>query len=108
MNARVLKRLFSVDEFHQMGEAGVFGEHDRLELLDGEVVRMAPIGSRHAACVMRVNAWCGRHAQSGAIVSVQVPSCWTTERSFIRTSPFSSAGLISTASRIPGRLMCSS
>ncbi|MBI4888575.1 MAG: hypothetical protein HY824_15875 [Acidobacteria bacterium] len=54
MEAQVLKRLFSVDEFHQMAEAGVFGEGDRLELLDGEVVQTTPIGSRHAACVDRL------------------------------------------------------
>ncbi|MGH2400380.1 MAG: Uma2 family endonuclease [bacterium] len=69
----MLKRLFTVEEFHQMAEAGVFGEDDRLELLDGEIVQMAPIGSRHAACVMRLNDWFAQHIPAGVIVSVQDP-----------------------------------
>lgn len=73
METPVLKRLFTVDEFHQMAEAGVFGEDDRLELLDGEIVQMTPIGSRHAACVMRLNAWFSQVGQSRALVSVQGP-----------------------------------
>lgn len=73
MEAQVLKRLFSVDEFHQMAEAGVFGEDDRLELLDGEIVQMTPIGSRHAACVKRLNQWFAQHVRTGVIVSVQHP-----------------------------------
>ena len=44
MDTQLLRRAFSVDEFHRMAEAGVFGEDDRLELLDGEIVRMTPIG----------------------------------------------------------------
>jgi Uma2 family endonuclease len=73
MEAQVLKRLFSVDEFDHMAEAGVFREDDRLELLDGEIVQMTPIGSRHAGCVMRLNAWCAEHVRATAIVSVQGP-----------------------------------
>ena len=34
-----------------MGDAGLFGEDARVELLDGEVIEMAPIGSAHAGCV---------------------------------------------------------
>ena len=37
-----------------MGETGVFGEDDRVELIDGEIVEMTPIGTRHAACVARL------------------------------------------------------
>jgi hypothetical protein len=51
MTTKVLKRLFTVDEFHRMAEAGVFDEDDRLELLDGEIVHMSAIGSRHAGTV---------------------------------------------------------
>ncbi len=45
------RRRFTVEEFHKMGEAGILGEDDRVELIDGEIIQMNPIGSRHAACV---------------------------------------------------------
>lgn len=47
----VQRRLFTVDEFHEMARAGIFSEHDRVELIQGEIVEMTPIGSRHIACV---------------------------------------------------------
>ena len=40
---------FTVKEWHRLGKAGLFDEHDRVELLDGEIIIMSPIGSRHAA-----------------------------------------------------------
>ena len=73
METPVLKRLFTVDEFHQMADAGVFGEDDRLELVDGDIVQMTPIGSRHASCVKRLNRWFAQHVGPDVIVSVQDP-----------------------------------
>lgn len=45
---------FTVDDFHRMAEAGVFAEDDRVELLDGAVVAMTPVGPGHAASVERL------------------------------------------------------
>ncbi|MCX7630669.1 MAG: Uma2 family endonuclease [Geminicoccaceae bacterium] len=42
---------FSVDDYYNMAEAGILGEDDRVELLDGEIVDMSPIGSEHAGSV---------------------------------------------------------
>ena len=56
-----------------MGEAGILGEDDRLELIEGEIVRMSPIGSRHAACVDRLNALFTARLGKRAIVRVQNP-----------------------------------
>lgn len=64
---------FSVDEWHRMGEAGLFDEDSRLELLDGEVVTMPPIGSRHLACVNRLTRLLVVAVVEQAIVSVQNP-----------------------------------
>lgn len=55
MVARVATRKFTVDEFHRMAEAGILNEDDRLELLDGQIVEMAPIGDPHALTVDRLN-----------------------------------------------------
>jgi Uma2 family endonuclease len=46
-------RRFTVDEFHRMAEVGIFTEDDRVELVEGEIITMTPVGSRHAACVKR-------------------------------------------------------
>jgi hypothetical protein len=54
MAVQLLKRLFTVVEYHRMAEAGILGEDDRVELLEGEIVQMGPIGSRHASCVKRL------------------------------------------------------
>ena len=48
---KITKRRFSVKEYYLMAEAGILSPHDRVELIDGEIVQMAPIGSYHAACV---------------------------------------------------------
>ena len=39
---------FTVKDWHRLGDAGVFDEEKRLELLDGEIIAMSPIGNRHA------------------------------------------------------------
>jgi Uma2 family endonuclease len=44
------KRRFTVDEFLRMAEVGILCEH-RLELIDGEVLEMSPIGQRHSAAL---------------------------------------------------------
>ncbi|MBI3979408.1 MAG: Uma2 family endonuclease [Chloroflexi bacterium] len=64
---------FTVAEYHQMAEAGILGEDDRVELIDGEVIKMTPIGSRHAACVARLTWHFGHLLGSAAIVWVQNP-----------------------------------
>jgi Uma2 family endonuclease len=64
---------FTVDEYHRMGKAGVLREDDRVELLDGQIVQMTPIGVRHAACVNRLNALLIGLAGTRATVSIQNP-----------------------------------
>lgn len=64
---------FTVDEYHRMGQAGVFHEDDRVELIDGQVVEMSPIGPRHAACVDRLNRRLSERVGDRAIVRVQNP-----------------------------------
>lgn len=56
-----------------MADAGILGPDDRVELIDGEVVEMSPIGSRHAASVSRLNKLFTDLAGDRVIVRVQDP-----------------------------------
>ena len=48
---RVPRHRLTLDEYHRLGEAGILGEDDRVELLEGQLVDMSPIGPRHALAV---------------------------------------------------------
>ena len=41
----------TADDYHRMGGAGIFAEDDRVELIEGEIIEMAPIGSSHSGVV---------------------------------------------------------
>jgi len=56
-----------------MGDAGVLTEDDRVELLDGQVVEMGPIGAPHASTVARLNAFFVRRFGAHATIWVQNP-----------------------------------
>src|SRR5690606_3165108 len=49
------KRLITSEEFHRMGEIGVLLPDERVELINGEILNMSPIGSNHAAIVSNLN-----------------------------------------------------
>lgn len=74
MAVQPLAHRFTVEEFERMGTAGVFDEGERLELLDGEIVEMTPIGVRHAACVNRLTRLFTAALGERAIVAVQNPA----------------------------------
>lgn len=73
MAAPLARRRFTVEEFHRMVEAGVLGEDDRIELLDGEIVEMTPIGPRHAGGVNRLTRLFGARLRERVVVGVQNP-----------------------------------
>ena len=67
------RRLLTLDEYHTMGAAGVLKEDDRIELIEGEMIEMAPIGSRHLAKVNRLARLLAQCVGDQAIISVQNP-----------------------------------
>lgn len=67
------RKLFTVTEYHQMIETGVIKEDDRVELLNGEILQMSPIGPRHAAQVDRLNDVLPEKVRKLAIVRIQSP-----------------------------------
>lgn len=69
----IVRRRFTVHDYHRMGEAGILHEDDRVELIEGEIVEMAAIGTRHFACVNQLNRLLVRGVGDAAIVSVQNP-----------------------------------
>lgn len=70
---RLTRHKLTVAEYHQLGDAGVLTEADRIELIEGELIDMAPIGSRHASVVNRLCNLLSQAAQGAAIVSAQNP-----------------------------------
>jgi Uma2 family endonuclease len=73
MSVQVARRIFTVDEYHRMGAAGIFSEDDRVELIEGEILQMSPIGSRHAGSVKRTARLFNYLLGDRVIVSVQDP-----------------------------------
>lgn len=49
------RHAVSTSEYLRMGEAGVFDREARLELIAGEILEMAPIGSSHAGTLNILN-----------------------------------------------------
>jgi len=67
------RRRFTLDEYHRMGETGILGEDDRVELIEGEIIEMSPIGSRHAATVARIHHLFSTRLGDRAVVWSQNP-----------------------------------
>jgi Uma2 family endonuclease len=63
----------TVAQFQRMGDAGIMPPETRLELVDGELIEMAPIGPRHMHAVNRLTRALVAAVGEAAIVSVQNP-----------------------------------
>lgn len=64
---------FTVAEYDRMGEAGILGEDDRVELLAGEIIEMSPTGPLHVYSVAMVNDLLTAQIGRGFLISVQSP-----------------------------------
>lgn len=69
----VRRRRLSVADYHRMGEAGILEPGERVELIEGEIVEMAPIGPGHSGRVNRLTRLLVMATSGRAVVSVQNP-----------------------------------
>ena len=71
MALQLPRHKFTADEFEQLGRTGIFTEDDRVELLDGDIVEMSPLGPRHVRSVNRLTMLLAPALVGRAIVQVQ-------------------------------------
>jgi Uma2 family endonuclease len=73
VEVEVPRRLFTVEEYHRMADAGIFHPGERVELIEGEIVQISPISPRHAGCVINANRLFVMRLGERAVVSPQNP-----------------------------------
>ncbi len=69
----VTRHLFTVEQYHEMIEHGIFREDEPIELIRGEIIRKLPIGNPHAATVNRLNRLLSKLIHDDAMISIQNP-----------------------------------
>ncbi len=73
MSVQIIRKAFSVGDYYRMAEAGILSEDDRVELIEGEIVKMSAMGSRHAGCVRDLTEMLVEQLGRSVIVSAQSP-----------------------------------
>jgi len=69
----VRRHRITVEEYYRMAEVGLLAPDARVELIEGEIIDMAPPGVAHATVIRRIDRILHRAAGDRAIVSVQLP-----------------------------------
>lgn len=73
MNLAPQKHKVSVSEWHKMGKYNIFSPNARMELIEGEIIDMAPIGPSHAGCVIKFIELLAIQKGKNALLNVQNP-----------------------------------
>jgi Uma2 family endonuclease len=68
-----MPRRLTVDDYHRLGDTGVLHEDDRVELIEGKLVAMPPIGSRHMGTILRLERLLASAAGEAVQFSAQNP-----------------------------------
>src|SRR4051794_12092324 len=71
MTVELKRHRFTRSDYHRMAQTGILSPDARVELIDGEIVEMSPIGRRHVAAVDRLTNFFVPRVQGEAIVRVQ-------------------------------------
>jgi hypothetical protein len=74
------KHLTNLDEWRRLGEAAIFPPDSRLELINGEILEMTPIGFNHSGHLKRINKLFTKLVADNVIASVKVHSNWAIFR----------------------------
>jgi Uma2 family endonuclease len=64
---------FSREAYHRLGEIGILGRDSRVELIDGEILMMSPIGPLHGAIVRRLTHFFVKNLPDSIECSIQLP-----------------------------------
>lgn len=67
------RKLFTVDEYYRMLDVGVIRPDDRIELIEGEIVQMAPMSCKHGGCITYLIQVLNELVNGKAIVNSQIP-----------------------------------
>jgi len=65
------RHRITVEEYHRMAEVGLLAPQMRVELIEGEIIDMAPIGMHHTSVVDRLTRWLMSAVSDDAIVRIQ-------------------------------------
>src|SRR4051812_14021193 len=71
MAVELNRHRFTRSEYHRMAQTGILAPDARVELIDGEIIEMSPIGSRHMAAVDRLTNLFVPRVQGVAITRIQ-------------------------------------
>lgn len=72
MNDWILRHRITVDEYYRMAEVGILPPGARVELIEGEIIDMAPIGTGHEGTVIQLSQLLHRAVGDRAHVLVQL------------------------------------
>ena len=67
------EKIWTVEEYHRMIEAGILTEGDKIELLDGRIVEMSPQTPIHASTTQRSSDYIKQLLAGQAHVRMQLP-----------------------------------
>ena len=69
------RRKLDVEAYHRMAEVGIFAPDERVELIDGEIHQMVPIGSEHGGLTSRLARRFVLAVGDRAVVNTTSPLC---------------------------------
>lgn len=68
---QLLTHKFDVEQYQQMGKAGIFHPESRVELIEGEIIVMTPIGLKHSVTINRTASFLYSKVQLSGVISIQ-------------------------------------